>query len=98
MRLSPLLWAGALVAASPAVAQNMCGQRENVVSMLWERWGERQVASGLIDESSLIEFFASRDGSWTAVVTSSSGVSCIKAAGRNWLVDCNAKSKVKPVN
>lgn len=59
-----------------------CGIRERVLEHLQTSYGERRQAAGLAGEAQMVEVFASDDtGTWTILVTSASGVSCIVAAG-----------------
>jgi len=76
-----------LVVASAAAAQNICSNRAELVTRLWNKWEERQVARGLVNDNRLIEVFAATDGSWTILITDISGKSCVASAGRNWTDD-----------
>lgn len=83
--LSTLLvtWA----AVRPAAAQAApCLAAAEMRKTLGEKFNEKPVAVGLIDESTIVEIFAEGDGSgWTIVLTRSSGQSCIAAAGSTWM-------------
>ena len=39
---------------------------------------------GLVSNSGVMEVYVSTQGSWTIVVTSSKGTSCVIAAGESW--------------
>ena len=39
---------------------------------------------GLASNGSMIEIFASPNGSWTIVMTQPDGVTCLMAAGESW--------------
>ncbi len=67
--------------AAPAV----CGDRAKLVEGLKSRYKEEPVALGISQKSTeALEIFASEAGTWTAIMTMSSGVACIMAAGHSW--------------
>ncbi len=43
-----------------------------------------EVAMGLVSNGSINEVLASKDGSWTIIVTRPDGMSCVVAAGEAW--------------
>lgn len=81
---------GMAVATPPAMAgqhqsQN-CGARDVITAKLIKSFGEQHRASGLEDSARLIEFWTSDEtGSWTVLITSPDGTSCIAASGRAWI-------------
>jgi hypothetical protein len=96
-RLSPLIPAalsGMLALASPAVAQPpasgptvtpACHSHTELAEMLDQKFAERPNALGLQANGHLVEVFVANDGtSWTIVVTSPDGRSCIVAVGEHW--------------
>ncbi len=59
-----------------------CAARETVVSHLETRFGEIQLSVGLQPGQGLIELFANPEsGSWTILLTTPEGISCLMAAG-----------------
>ena len=67
-------------------AQPTCGARDRIVDQLKVKFQESHRASGLESDTKMIEIWTSDvSGSWTILVTQASGVSCIAAAGKNWL-------------
>ncbi len=88
MRAGLFLLAGGLVAAlTPAAAQQprMCDARDQVVEHLAERYGETLQSMGLHSGNGLLEVYASEEtGTWTILVTSPGGTSCVVAAGEMW--------------
>ncbi len=76
-----LIAAAALAAAPSAGAAPRCGDRDAIVEQLADRYGESQRAFGLTGGRGLIEVFASDGGSWTILLTSAGGRSCLMAAG-----------------
>jgi hypothetical protein len=68
-----------------AQAQTVCAPRAVMVEKLKSDFGERPRAVGLADTGGLIEFLASKDGgSWTLIMTSPEGRSCLVMAGDKW--------------
>ncbi len=75
----------ALLLSLPASAQSVsCDQRERVVAKL-TGLGETQTGMGLSDKGQIYEIWASdQTGTWTIVLSDSSGLSCILSYGRDW--------------
>lgn len=73
--------------ARPAPAQQthtmICADRDRVVSQLRTRYGESVRSVGLAPQNRIVEVFASDEtGSWTIIVTSADGTTCLMASGR----------------
>jgi hypothetical protein len=79
-----LLGANAARAQSPG--QSACASHEAMSAQLEQRFAEAPVALGLTGGGRMVvQVFASADGAtWTVVLTSPEGKSCIAAAGRDW--------------
>ncbi len=78
-----------LVSALPhaALAQGAmpCGERTAIIERLASKYGEQRQATGLNNSSNLIEVFSSVEtGSWTILMTSPEGRTCLIAAGEHW--------------
>jgi hypothetical protein len=85
--LSAALTLAALSAlAAPALAQGqMCAARDAMVTELTGRYGESPQGSGLNSTTKMLEVWASAEtGTWTILMTDTSGTSCIVAAGKDW--------------
>ncbi len=61
-----------------------CGTREVFVAILENDYGESSVALGLTRKGDLAEVYMSPDGSWTWMITSPDGTSCLVATGQSW--------------
>ena len=83
MRLSILAVLAALYRCQPALA-NTCTDRDRLTGFLSEKYDEEPIAIGMIDRSGVMEVYLSEGGSWTIVVTSANGLSCVIAAGKAW--------------
>ena len=74
-----LLWSG------EALGQDRCDSRERLLAWLAATYRESPIALGVDSRGRLIEVIAAADGStWTIVVTSPRGRSCMVAAGEGW--------------
>ena len=74
-----------LCLSSAASGQSRCDTRGRLVAQLGERYQEAPIALGVDSGGRLIEVLATADGStWTIIVTSPRGSSCLVAAGEGW--------------
>ncbi len=74
----------ALVSAT-AMAQPKCNERDNVLDLLGKKYGETTSAVGVTNTGGLVEVLNDpKDGSWTIIVTTPRGMSCLVAAGEGW--------------
>ena len=81
--------AAMILSASIATAQpQQCNEREEVIKLLAERYREGPVAFGVTNNGGLVEVLKSaphsKDDTWTIIITSPKGVSCLVAAGEGW--------------
>jgi hypothetical protein len=74
----------------PAVESNAqtatrCGPRTEVLKALSSQYKEAPVAVGVASNGRLLEVLSAKDGStWTALVTSTDGTSCMVMSGESW--------------
>ncbi len=72
---------------SSAFAQNAplaCMARESLLTQLQEKYGEVPVALGVAD-GALVELLTAKNGlTWTIILTSPKGMSCLIASGDGW--------------
>jgi hypothetical protein len=83
-----LLAAGVLpLGSGPAFGQGaaqVCAARDGLLSQLEKKYGEVPVAIGVAD-GRLVELLTAKDGmTWTIILTSPKGVSCLIASGEGW--------------
>ena len=69
---------------SRAQALGMCGSRADFIKALSDKYQETGKALGIAGQVNLVEIFASKAGTWTILVTTPQGKSCIIAAGSSW--------------
>jgi len=90
-----LLPAG-VVAADPQAAPGMppaptCGSYDQLRAMLHERFEEHPTSSGLADDGTVMQVFASAGAAtWTIVSVNAGGTACVLATGRAWQQDALA--------
>lgn len=79
-----------LFLAAPARAQMMvprgpvCGERGALVDQLKGKYAELTKSMGLAANGSVLEVLTAKTGSWTVLVTTPQGVTCLIAAGEHW--------------
>ncbi len=73
------------LSAMPATAQQgmLCGLRNDIGQMLVQRFGETPQAGGVVGDR-IVELLVSQTGSWTILITSTDGRSCIVTGGESW--------------
>jgi hypothetical protein len=81
--LRAAVWGGFFI-CSTAAAEPVCGHRETFVSVLERDYAEVEIGRGLTPAGQLIELFVSPQRSFTILVTTADGLSCIVAAGQDW--------------
>lgn len=69
---------------TPAIAQSVCVDRAEAAMNLKKKFAEVPVSMVLSKQGTVIEVFASSEGSWSIVMTFPNGMSCIMAAGEEW--------------
>ena len=75
----------ATLVAGIFLAGMACSDRASVVERQSEKYGESQVAAEMIDPLTVGEVWASSEtGSWSVLVTSAEGRTCLVRAGGGW--------------
>ncbi len=99
MKKTLLALAAAFVAFSAmptdSTAQTVCGERSEFVNKLKNGYAEKPVSVGLASNGSMIEVFASENGTFSIVITQPGGTSCLVAAGDNWASAPTRKAEIK---
>ena len=76
---------GALAGPVPAQQNANCAPREAIVERLADKFGEFQQVIGVGESGQLMEIFASPEtGTWTVLISTPAGVSCMVASGRGY--------------
>ncbi len=80
-----ILGIGLAFAASAVAAQPQCNTRDEVLKLLAKKYQEAPVAAGVTNTGGLVEVLTNIKGdTWTIIVTTPQGQSCLVAAGEGW--------------
>ncbi|HJO74262.1 MAG TPA: hypothetical protein QGH84_03500 [Rhodospirillales bacterium] len=79
-----ILTIGLVLLAPAALAQPVCGPHQSISDSLKKSYTEAPVSMGLTVSGGIIEVFASKEGTWTMVITQPNGTSCLIAVGQDW--------------
>ena len=71
-------WAHAQGAGLP------CGKTADFLKVMREKYKEEPVGSGLTPGGHMVSVFASAEGTFTIMISSPNGTSCLPAAGVEW--------------
>ena len=79
------LSAGFALVTSAAAAQPQCNERHTILELLATNYKETPVATGVTNNGRLVQVLTNaRDGTWTLIMTTPKGMSCLVAAGQGW--------------
>ena len=82
---APLLVLGAILATvTPAHSASVCGNRAQLVGALSRDYSEQPTFEALTADGRLMEVLTSKTGTWTVLLTSPTGRTCVVAAGTSW--------------
>ena len=82
---SLLLGAVIAIYSTTAFAQSQCNDRDSVIALLSSKYKEQPVALGVTNTGGLVEVLSTDQGdTWTIIVTTPQGLSCLVAAGEGW--------------
>ena len=77
--------AAAFFVSGPALAQSQCAPRDALLEQLETSYGEVPAGLGVASHGVLLEVIMTPDGAtWSMVVTSPGGISCLVATGEGW--------------
>lgn len=83
-----VIGAALMLASGAAQAAGQCNQRDDVLNLLSSKYSEARVAFGVTNNGGLVEVLKSgpdaKSDTWTIIITTSKGVSCLVAAGEGW--------------
>lgn len=76
---------GLALIATSAMAQPQCNERDDVLKLLSKKYKEAPIAAGVTNSGGLVEVLSdAKGGTWTIIVTTPQGMSCLVAAGEGW--------------
>ncbi len=70
--------------AQATAAPVVCGTHDVIVKALTERYKEIRESLGISSSGNLTEVYVSGTGSWTILVTTQKGLTCIVSTGQRW--------------
>jgi hypothetical protein len=70
--------------AGIAEAAPQCSSHDKIVDVLGSKFKETRRVMGVVNSKAVMEIFMSPQGTWTMVITDTSGTSCITASGEEW--------------
>jgi hypothetical protein len=76
--------AASLCANSAAAVEVQCAKHSLMMDLLTKKFSERPIALGTVNQDRYMQLFVSSAGTWTILMTETSGRACILAAGENW--------------
>lgn len=82
-------WGAAIIfflMATPSHGASLCGAHDALKAALKGRYSETKFGMGLALSENLIEISKSKNGdTWTILVTTPEGETCVIAAGQQWI-------------
>ena len=82
-----IVFATILVSLLPTLAMaEPCGERADFLEILLAEYGEAPISAGRGSGGEVFEVLASKNGTWTVIVTEFSGRTCVVDAGHAWLL------------
>ena len=85
---------GVLATAASAHSATICGNRAQLVGALSHDFSEKPSFEAVTLDGRLMEVLTSEKGSWTVLLTSPQGRTCVVAAGTSW--EALRKLKIGP--
>ncbi len=79
-----LLFAAFASATAKAEQGPVCAPRDTIVEKLTTQFKETRRSYGLQGAAAVFEIYASEKGTWTMIMTQTTGVTCVLAAGDAW--------------
>ncbi|MHA1545446.1 MAG: hypothetical protein ACTSUY_03335 [Alphaproteobacteria bacterium] len=73
-----------LSALSSGAEAAICGSYAQVKDLLSDRYKESPKSVGMVADKGVVQLFTSDGGTWSIILTSTQGRSCVIAAGHTW--------------
>ena len=61
-----------------------CGSHDTIAKSLTTKFKEARRAMGVVNAKAVMEIFMSPQGTWTVLVTDTTGTACVIATGQDW--------------
>ena len=70
--------------AGVASAGAACGSHDALAKSLTTKFKEARRIMGVVNANAVMEIFMSPQGTWTVLVTDTTGTACVIASGQDW--------------
>jgi hypothetical protein len=70
--------------SSVASAATACGSHDALTKSLTTKFKEARRIMGVVNAKAVMEIFMSPEGTWTVLVTDTTGIACVIASGQDW--------------
>ena len=70
--------------AGVASAATSCGNHDAIAKSLTTKFKEARRAMGVVNARAVMEIYMSPQGTWTVLVTDTTGTACVIATGQDW--------------
>ena len=78
------LIASILLISTQQASAAVCTERKKFTHYLSKQYKEKPKAVGLVSNTSIMEVYVSKKGTWSILMTNRKGITCLIAAGNNW--------------
>ncbi len=82
--LTSLLAASFFLVSIQQANAAVCSERKKFTSFLSKKYKEMPKAVGLVSNTGMMEVYVSKQGTWSILMTTPNGISCLIAAGDHW--------------
>jgi hypothetical protein len=84
LALSTVCAASVAVMAGSDAEAAICGTRDQIQKILSDPYQESSRGFGLVSDQGVVELYISQAGTWSILMTTAAGATCIIAAGHTW--------------
>jgi hypothetical protein len=84
LSFAAVLTAASFFGLASEAAAMQCANHDNMAKALTAKFKETRRAMGVVNSTAVMEVFMSPQGTWTVLVTNTSGLACIAASGEEW--------------
>lgn len=74
-----------VLSATQSANASVCTDYRSFAAFLAKKYGEAPRSGGIIGDQAMMQVFVSKKGSWSILVISAKGNSCLIAAGRDYM-------------
>ena len=86
-----------VIFATPATAKTICGDRSKMIGYLDRDYQEAQTGLGLASNGAVVELYTAKTGTWTMLITSPDGKTCVVGSGEGWESQHRPKRVAGPI-